>query len=66
VPIEVVIDDVRMNVRMKVSKNVEGSVVQIKPEYEDVREIAEKTGRPLRSISEIIEAQARKLLLRRE
>jgi uncharacterized protein (TIGR00299 family) protein len=66
VPIEVVIDDVRMNVRMKVSKNVEGSVVQIKPEYEDVREIAEKTGRPLRSVSEIIEAQARKLLLRRE
>jgi uncharacterized protein (DUF111 family) len=42
---------------------MKGSVVQIKPEYEDVREIAEKTGRPFRLVSEIIEAQARKLLL---
>ena len=63
-PIEVVIDGVRMNVRMKVSKDMKGYVVQIKPEYEDVREIAEKTGRPLRRVSEIIEAQARKLLLK--
>jgi len=62
-PIEVVIDGVRMNVRVKVSKDMKGSVVQIKPEYEDVREVAEKTGRPLRRVSEIIEAQARKLLL---
>ena len=63
-PIEVVIDGVKMNVRVKVSKDVKGSVVQIKPEYEDVREIAEKTGRPLRRVSEIIETQARKLLFR--
>jgi len=62
VPIEVVIDGVRMNVRMKVSKDMKGYVVQIKPEYEDVREIAEKTSWPLRRVSEIIEAQARKLL----
>ena len=61
-PIEVVIDGVRMNVRMKVSKDMKGYVVQIKPEYEDVREIAEKTSWPLRRVSEIIEAQARKLL----
>jgi len=63
-PIKVVLDGVRMNVRVKVSKDMKGSVVQIKPEYEDVREIAEKTGRPLRRVSEIIEAQARKLLLK--
>jgi uncharacterized protein (TIGR00299 family) protein len=62
-PIEVLIDGVRMNVRVKVSKDIKGSVVQIKPEYEDVREIAEKTGKPLRRVSEIIEAQARKLFL---
>jgi uncharacterized protein (DUF111 family) len=61
-PIEVLIDGVRTNVRVKVSKGVKGSVVQIKPEYEDVREIAEKTGKPLRRVSEIVKAQARKLL----
>jgi len=62
-PIEVVVDGVRVNVRVKVSKDMKGSIIQIKPEYEDLREIAEKTHKPLRHISEIVEIQARKLLL---
>jgi len=62
IPIEIVMDGMKINVSVKVSKDMKGSIVQIKPEYEDVREIAERTGKPLRYISEIIEAQARKLL----
>lgn len=62
-PIEVMIDGVRANVRVKVSRDMRGSILQIKPEYNDVREVAGKIGKPLRYVSGIIEAQARKLLL---
>ena len=48
VPVEVLIDGMRVNVRVKVSKDMKGSIIQIKPEYEDLKEIAEKTRRPLR------------------
>jgi uncharacterized protein (TIGR00299 family) protein len=63
-PIEIMMDGIKMNVRVKISKDLKGSIIRIKPEYEDVKEIAERTGKPLRYVSEIIEAQARKLLLR--
>lgn len=63
-PIEVIISGLRNNVRVKVSKDMDGSIVQIKPEYDDVEEIAEKTGKPLRRVSEIVEAQARKQILK--
>jgi uncharacterized protein (DUF111 family) len=33
---------------------MKGSVVQIKPDYEDVREIAEKTGRPSASFQKLL------------
>ena len=39
-------------VGVKISKNRNGIIVRIKPEYEGIRKIAEKTGRPLREISE--------------
>jgi uncharacterized protein (TIGR00299 family) protein len=63
-PIEISIDGMRVNVRVKVSKNMKGAIVQIKPEYDDIKEVAEKTGKSLRRTSEIVEAQARKLLLK--
>lgn len=63
VPVEAVIDGIREYIRVKVSRDTGGTILQIKPEYEDVKMLAEKTGKPLMHIVRIVEAQARKLIL---
>lgn len=65
-PIEVTIDGVKAKVRVKVSRDINGFIVQIKPEYDDIKEIADKTGKPFRFISEIIKSHARKIILKEE
>ena len=47
-------------VQVKVSRNREGRVIQVKPEFEDVRSLAEKTGRTLREIMSLVTDQARR------
>ncbi len=37
-------------VRVKVSKNAKGEIIRIKPEYEDLKMLAQKTGKPLREL----------------
>ena len=50
------------NVRVKVAKNQSGDIINIKPEYEDVKRLAEKTKKPLRELSEIAVSRAREVL----
>ena len=64
IPIEVVIDGLREDVKVKVSRDREGKIVQLKPEYDDVKKLAEKTSKPLREIIGIVESKARKLFLK--
>ena len=40
-------------VRVKVSKNAKGEIIRIKPEYEDLKLLAEKTKKPLRELLDI-------------
>ena len=42
-------------VRVKVAKDSRGKVINVKPEYEDVKRVAEKTGKPFRFVLEIVE-----------
>jgi uncharacterized protein (DUF111 family) len=42
-------------VRVKVAKDSSGKVINVKPEYEDVKRVAEKTGKPFRFVLEIVE-----------
>jgi uncharacterized protein (TIGR00299 family) protein len=41
------------SVRVKVSKNSQGEVIRVKPEFEDLKRLAEKTGKPLRELLEL-------------
>ncbi len=52
-------------VRVKVAKNQNGDIIHIKPEYEDLKRLAEKTKKPLRELSEIAVSQAREVLKNR-
>jgi len=64
IPIEILINGLRENVKIKVSKDRKGNIIRIKPEYDDVKRIAEKTHRPLREVIDIIDNEARKIFLK--
>jgi pyridinium-3,5-bisthiocarboxylic acid mononucleotide nickel chelatase len=45
------------NLRLKVAKDAKGEIVHIKPEFEDLKRLAEKTKKPLRELSELAVAK---------
>jgi uncharacterized protein (TIGR00299 family) protein len=49
-------------IKVKVAKNLNGEIINIKPEYDDLKRLAEKTKKPLREISEIAVSKAREVL----
>jgi pyridinium-3,5-bisthiocarboxylic acid mononucleotide nickel chelatase len=50
------------SIRVKVAKNQKGQIIQIKPEYEDLKTLAEKTRLPLRELYETAMSKARELI----
>jgi uncharacterized protein (TIGR00299 family) protein len=65
VPVEILIDDMKEFVNVKVAKDGRGEIVHIKPEYDDIKRVAEKTSKPLREITELVKMKAREVLLKR-
>jgi len=65
VTIEVVIDGLKQNVRVKVAKSIDGEVLRIKPEFEDVKSLACKLKKPLREVLELVMASLKEALLSR-
>ncbi len=63
--LDILINESKERVNIKVVKDKKGSVIQIKPEYEDLKRIAEKNHKPLREIAEIATAKAREIFLKR-
>ncbi len=49
---------VEAQVRVKVARDAQGRIVRLKPEFEDAREIAERTGLPLRRVLQEVERTA--------
>ena len=65
ITVDVVIDDVKECVKVKVATDRKGKVIRFKPEYEDVKLLSDKTGKPMREISEIAAMRAREVFLNR-
>jgi uncharacterized protein (TIGR00299 family) protein len=65
IAMEIEVNDVKELVNVKVAKDGKGQIIQIKPEYNDVKRLADKTNKPLREISELVKIRAREILLRR-
>jgi uncharacterized protein (TIGR00299 family) protein len=61
--IDLIIAGQEETVKIKCSKNSQGKISRLKPEFEDLKRIAEKTGLPLRDLSELTIAKAREILL---
>jgi len=60
IPIEIEINGLKEIIKIKVAKDAQGNIVRIKPEYDWVKNLANKTGKPLREIMKIVEDKARK------
>jgi uncharacterized protein (TIGR00299 family) protein len=63
--IDILIDDIKELVNVKVAKDSRGEIIHIKPEYDDVKRVADKTNKPLREITELAKMKAREVLLKR-
>ncbi|MDR0373717.1 MAG: nickel pincer cofactor biosynthesis protein LarC [Nitrososphaerota archaeon] len=48
----------KQTIQVKISKNAAGEVIRIKPEYEDLKQLAEKTKQPLRKLLDLAVYQA--------
>ncbi|HSQ48739.1 MAG TPA: nickel pincer cofactor biosynthesis protein LarC [Candidatus Deferrimicrobiaceae bacterium] len=59
--VEVVVNGVKEPIKVKISKDAKGEVVRIKPEFDDLKRLAEKTHKPLRELSELALAKAREV-----
>jgi uncharacterized protein (TIGR00299 family) protein len=64
VPIEVSIANKTKKARIKVAKTKGGEIINLKPEYEDVRSISLETEKPFRYVEEIIRNAAKEEILR--
>jgi uncharacterized protein (TIGR00299 family) protein len=49
------------SIRVKISKDAHGRVIRIKPEFEDLKALAEKTGKPLRELLDMAVAKAQEM-----
>jgi hypothetical protein len=64
ISIQISLGDTEEVVNVKVAKDSNGRIVQVKPEYEDVRRIAERAKRPLREVLEMAKMKAMEALLK--
>jgi pyridinium-3,5-bisthiocarboxylic acid mononucleotide nickel chelatase len=51
----------RETVQVKVSKTADGKIIRIKPEFEDLKRLAEKTKKPLRELLELVTTKTQEL-----
>lgn len=61
--VDILVSGIRENVKVKVAKNCDGEIIRIKPEYDDLKRLAEKTNKPLRELSELVISRAREVFI---
>jgi hypothetical protein len=63
--VNILINKSKERVNIKVVKDKKGTIIHIKPEYEDLKRIAEKNHKPLKEIADIATAKAREIFLKK-
>ena len=61
--VEILVGGTKEIVSVKIAKDSNGSIIRIKPEYEDLKKLAEKTKKPLRELSEMAVSKAREVFI---
>jgi hypothetical protein len=63
ISMKIKIKEIEESINVKVARNRKGEILQIKPEYEEIKRLAKKTDKPLREIMDIVKMKAREVLL---
>jgi hypothetical protein len=63
-PMDIEIEEVKELINVKIAKDSSGKIISIKPEFNDVKRIADKTERPVREIMGLVQAKAKKTILK--
>lgn len=66
VPVNVSLNEIKETVNVKIARDLRGEIIQVKPEYDDVKRIADKSNKPLRKIMELIKMKANKSIEEQE
>jgi len=61
--VDIIVDGEKETVRVKIARDAEGNVIRVKPEYDDLKRLAEKTEKPLRELAEIAVSKAREVFI---
>jgi uncharacterized protein (DUF111 family) len=61
--VEIIIDGKKELVNIKISKDADGRIIRVKPEYDDLKRLSEKTDRPLRELAEMTVSKAREVFI---
>jgi uncharacterized protein (TIGR00299 family) protein len=60
--VNVLVDGVNEQVNVKVAKDSRGEIIRIKPEFEDIKRVANKSKKSLREITDLVTLNAREAL----
>jgi len=61
--VDILINGTKETLKVKIARDDHGNIVRIKPEYDDLKKLAEKTKRPLRELTEIAVSKAREIFI---
>jgi len=61
--VNISVNGVKERVKVKIAKDTDGKIIRIKPEYDDLKRLAEKTDMPLRELAEIAISRAREVFI---
>ncbi len=61
--VEILVGKAKETVKIKIAKAPQGNIVRVKPEYDDLKRLAEKTGKPLRELAEMAVSKAREAFI---
>jgi len=61
--VDILIGGSKEFVKVKIAKDSDGNIIRLKPEYDDLKRLAEKTSKPLRELSEMAVSRAREIFL---
>jgi hypothetical protein len=61
--VDIFVNGVKELVKVKIAKDADGNIIRIKPEYDDLKRLAEKTNKPLRELAEIAISRAREVFV---
>lgn len=64
--VDVAVDGANHTVKVKIAKDPNGKILRVKPEYDDLKRLAEETNRPLRELAEMAISRARQVFIEKE